>query len=206
MLTTAYGPEIWSRTILALTFANERKNLTEEAYRRLIEGYARNFQSALRTANVYDIQVQSILTGEEVPNGTIPAVPIGDDPNIPLVVGDDWSTALLKEVLKRTNHETAVKLLKFRGHLLPAAEVTGCIMAGIAVGTAVGTAAGAPVGVIPGIIAGVPAGAVAGGAIGLGIHRLFPWLRRKYLSRKANKEDKKEGKREEDKKEASNII
>ena len=207
MLTTAYGPEIWSRTILALTFANERKKLTEKAYRRLIEGYARNFQSALRTANIYNIQVRSILTGEAVPNGTIPAVPIGDDPNIPLVVGDDWSTALLKEVLKRTDCETAVKLLKFKGHLLPAAEVGGCIMAGVAVGTAVGTAAGAPVGVIPGIVAGIPAGAVAGGAIGLGIHRLLPWLRNKYLSRKANKEEgKKERKREEDKKEANIII
>ena len=197
-LTKAYGPEIWSRTILALTFANERSRLTEEAYKRLIEGYARNFQSALRQANIFDVQVRSILAGEEVPKGTIPAVPIGDDPSTPLVVGDDWTDALLDEVLKRTDCETAIKLLKFRGYLLPATEVGGCIMAGIAVGTAVGTAAGAPVGVIPGIVVGVPAGAVAGGAIGLGIHRLVPWLHCKYLSRKA---DKEEGKREAAKRE-----
>jgi GTPase Era involved in 16S rRNA processing len=197
-LTKAYGPEIWSRTILALTFANEWSKLTEEAYKRLIEGYARNFQSALRTANIFGIQVQSILTGEEVPQGTIPAVPIGDDPNTPLVVGDDWTNALLKEILKRTDRETAIKLLKFRGYLLPATEVGGCIMTGIAVGTAVGTAAGAPVGVIPGIVVGIPAGAVAGGAIGLWVHRLVPWVHRKYLSRKASKE---EGKREAAKRE-----
>ena len=197
-LTKAYGPEIWSRTILALTFANERSRLTKEAYKRLIEGYARNFQSALRQANIFDVQVQSILAVEKVPKGTIPAVPIGDDPNTPLVVGDDWTHALLNEVVKRTDFETAIKLLKFRGYLLPATEVGGCIMAGIAVGTAVGTAAGAPVGVIPGIVVGVPAGAVAGGAIGLGIHRLVPWLHCKYLLRKANKE---EGKREAAKRE-----
>ena len=193
-LTKAYGPEIWSRTILALTFANERSKLTEEAYKRLIEGYARNFQSALHTANIFDVQVQSILAGEEVPKGTIPAVPIGDDPNTPLVVGNDWTDALLDEVLKRTDCETAIKLLKFRGYLLPATEVGGCIMVGIAVGTA----AGAPVGVIPGIVVGIPAGAVAGGAISLGIHQLVPWLHCKYLSRKANKE---EGKREAAKRE-----
>ena len=197
-LTKTYGPEIWSRTILALTFANERSKLTEEAYKRLIEGYAKNFQSALRTANIFDVQVQSILAGEEVPKGTIPAVPIGDDPNTPLVVGNDWTDALLDEVLKRTDCETAIKLLKFRGYLLSATEVGGCIMVGIAVGTAVGTAAGAPVGVIPGIVVGIPAGAVAGGAISLGIHQLVPWLHCKYLSRKANKE---QGKREAAKRE-----
>lgn len=192
MLTKAYGSEIWSRTILALTFANERSKLTQDAYKRLIEGYARNFQIALRTANIFDVHVRSILAGEDVPNGVIPAVPIGDDPNTPLVIGDDWTNDLLKEVLKRTNRETAIKLLRFRGHLLPAtAEVGGSIMAGVAVGAAVGTAAGAPVGVIPGIVVGIPAGAVAGGAIGLGIHRLVPWLQYKYLARKANREEGK---------------
>ena len=206
-LTKAYGPEIWYRTILALTFANERSKLTENAYKRLIEGYARNFQSALRTANIFDVQVRSILTGEEVPRGIIPAVPIGDDPKESLVVGEDWTNALLKEVLKRTNHETAIKLLKFRGYLLPATEVGGSMMAGIAVGAAVGTAAGAPVGVIPGIVVGIPAGAVAGGAIGLGIHRLVPWIHRKYLSRKASREDgKREDKREDGNKQGDGVI
>ena len=75
---------------------------------RRIEGYTRNFQSALRTANIFGVQVRSILTGEELPKGTIPAVPIGDDPNTPLVVGDDWTDALLDEVLKRTDCETAL--------------------------------------------------------------------------------------------------
>ena len=89
---------------------------------RRIEGYTRNFQSALRTANIFGVQVRSILAGEELQKGTIPAIPIGDDPNTPLVAGDDWTDALLDEVLKRTDCETA---LKFRGYLL---EVGGCIM------------------------------------------------------------------------------
>ena len=98
-----------------MTFANKRGKLTEDAYKQRIEGYARNFQSVLRTANVFDAQVRSILTGEEVPRGIIPAVPIGDDPKESLVVGKDRTNALLKKVLKRMNHETAIKLQNSEG-------------------------------------------------------------------------------------------
>ena len=195
VLTKAYGPEIWSRTILVLTFANERSKVTEtwnlDAYRRLIEGYARNFQEALRAENVFGIQVRSVISEENgVPKDTIPAVPIGLDPEEHLLLCENWSRALLHEVLKRANPETIIKLLKLRGYIQPAAEMSGCVIGGIAVGAAVGAAAGAPVGVVPGLVAGIPAGAVAGVLIGLGLHELVPVVQKKYLAKKAEKEDR----------------
>lgn len=190
MFTSAYGPEIWSHAILVLTYANERTARNHQKYRELIAGYARNFQQALRAANVFGIQVRSILS-EVVPKETIPAVPIGLAPNDHLLLCNNWSDALLNEVFKRANPEVNLKLLELKGIFLPAAELTGCIMAGIAAGAAVGTAAGAPVGVLPGMVVGVPAGAAAGGLVGLTMHGLYPLLRNKFLMRKAEKEERR---------------
>ena len=190
LFTSAYGPEIWSHAILVLTYANERTARNDAKYRELIAGYARNFQQALRTAKVFGIQVRSILS-EVVPKEAIPAVPIGFTPNDRLLLCDNWSDALLNEVFKRTNPEVNLKLLELKGILLPAAELTGCVMAGIAAGAAVGTAAGAPVGVLPGMVVGVPAGAAAGGLVGLTLHGLYPLLRNKFLMRKAEKEEQR---------------
>ena len=102
MLTAVYGPKIWLRTILVLTFANQRSSKNEDIYKRLIEGYAKKFQQALRTAKIVSVEVKSILSGE-VRIGTIPAVPIGLEPSDPLLLCENWSDVLLHEVLKRIN-------------------------------------------------------------------------------------------------------
>lgn len=190
MFTSAYGPEIWSHAILVLTYANERIARNDDKYRELISGYARNFQQALRTAKVFGIQVRSILS-EVVPKEAIPAVPIGFTPNDHVLLCNNWSDALLNEVFKRANPEVNLKLLELKGIFLPAAELTGCVMAGVAAGAAVGAAAGAPVGVLPGMAVGVPAGGAAGGLVGLTLHGLYPLLRNKFLMRKAEKEEQR---------------
>ena len=102
LLTVVYGRKIWSQAVLVLTFANQRSSKNEETYKRLIEGYARNFQHALHTAKIISMECKSIFS-EEVPTaaGVIPAVPIGLDPREPLLLCENWSDVLLHEVLKR---------------------------------------------------------------------------------------------------------
>lgn len=100
LLTAVYGRKIWLRTVLVLTFANQRSSKNENTYKRLIEGYARNFQLALCTAKIVSIEVKSIFSGE-VTTGVIPAVPIGLDPSELLLLCENWSDVLLHEVLKR---------------------------------------------------------------------------------------------------------
>ena len=100
LLTAVYGHKIWSHAVLVLTFANQRSSKNEDVYKRLIEGYARNFQHALHTAKIVSVEVKSIFS-EEVTTGVIPAVPIGLDPREPLLLCQNWSDVLLHEVLKR---------------------------------------------------------------------------------------------------------
>ena len=100
LLTAVYGHKIWSRAVLVLTFANQRSSKNEDTYKRLIEGYARNFQHALHTAKIVSIEVKSIFS-EDVTTGVIPAVPIGLDPSEPLLLCENWSDVLLHEVLKK---------------------------------------------------------------------------------------------------------
>ena len=99
LLTAVYGRQIWSRTVLVLTFANQRSSKNEDTYKRLIEGYARNFQHALHTAKIVCKEVKSIFS-EDVTAGVIPAVPIGLDPSEPLLLCENWSDVLFHEVLK----------------------------------------------------------------------------------------------------------
>lgn len=184
LITSAYGRDIWSHTILVLTYANQRRNA--EKYRGLIDRYACKFQQALIQGKVFEFEVKSILS-ENVEKGTIPAVPIGLDPKDPLLFCRNWSAALLLEVFKRARPENMTNLLKMDGHIQPATEIAGCVVAGVAAGTAVGTAAGAPIGVIPALAITIPAGAATGGVIGLTLRGLFQFLRNKYLMRKAER-------------------
>ena len=56
LLTVVYGRKIWSHAVLVLTFANQRSSKNEETYKRLIEGYARNFQHARHTAKIVSME------------------------------------------------------------------------------------------------------------------------------------------------------
>ena len=59
-LTSAFSSEIWGHTILCLTFANRlnKPELSEEAYKGLIDQDAQRFERALYEANVFDMSVQ----------------------------------------------------------------------------------------------------------------------------------------------------
>ena len=199
---TAYGSEIWKRTILILTFANERKDKSEEDYKKLIDGYASRFYDVLFKAKIREnIQVKSIFSGD-VEVGTIPAIPIGESAvDNRLKCGQNWSDSLLVEILKRSDPTAAIQLLKWKGLLSlmsaeAAAELTGSIMIGAAAGAAVSTAVGAPfalIGIIPALAAGIPIGAAAGGAVWLGKHGIVSQLRRKQREKQYAQSKLKKG-------------
>jgi energy-coupling factor transporter ATP-binding protein EcfA2 len=172
-ITSAFGPEIWRHTILALTFAG-RPNTSEissSEYQARICNYASAFQDALRKANVRKVLVKSALS-EEVPPQSIPAVPI-EGAAMENSLNDDscsqWTNTLFTEALKKSNPKAVRTKLKLSDRssepVVRMAELGGSVAAGTAVGAAIGTAIGAPfLGI--GIIVGVTVGAVVGGAVG----------------------------------------
>ena len=184
----AYGSEIWKRTILVLTFANERGNKSEDDYKKLIEGYAGRFYDVLYKAKIREnIQVKSIFSGE-VEVGTIPAIPIGEDTiDDRLQCGQNWSDLLLVEILKRSNPKAAIQLLKWKGLLslesaAAAAELSDSILIGAGAGAAISTVVGAPfgaLGIFPALAAGIPIGAIAGGMVWLGKYGIVSKLQQK---------------------------
>ena len=165
-ITSAFGSDLWRHTILCLTFANTCKPENDELYKSLVDSYAQQFQKALREANVFDVQVQSVFSTRPAAIPTvIPAIPVGYDPKKPLPLSQDWSDQLLSDILIRSDAKFIPPLLDMKGILLPAAELGGSITTGTAVGAAIGTAIGLPflgVGAIP----GVAVGAAVGGMIG----------------------------------------
>ena len=178
-ITSAFGPEIWRHTILALTFAGQpnTSEISSSEYQSSSEfqsrvcNYASAFQEALRKAKVCKISVKSALSGE-VPPQSIPAVPI-EGVAIENSLNDDnscsqWTNTLFREALKKSNPKavrTQLKLSEGSSPVVQVAELGGSVATGTAVGAAIGTAIGAPfLGI--GIIVGVAVGAVVGAAVG----------------------------------------
>ena len=192
-LTTAFSSDIWRHTILCLTFANclQKPELSEEAYKGLINQYAQRFERALHEANVFDMPVQSVFSPNQCKG--ILAVPVGDAQES-LPFSPNWSEQLFQEILKQSNPKSAPDILEYKGLLKPAAELGGSIAAG----TAIGAAAGAAIGAIFlgfGAVIGVGVGAAVGGAVGAAL----PTFKNKaiigYKSRKAkNMEQKRKNK------------
>ena len=185
ILTAAFGKDIWRHTILLLTFANIR-NDSEEKYKSLVENYAAQFQRALNHANIFDISVRSIFAKEE--KGIIPAIPIGDNPHRAIPLCANWSDRLLIEVIKRSDVQTAGKLLQLKGtDYNKLAEKVGSAAAGAAVGAALGAAIGAPF-LGAGAPIGASVGAAVGGATGAAATSIAAKLKNKYLLWKAERQ------------------
>ena len=169
-ITSAFSPEIWRHTILALTFAEANAyNNPSSKYQSRVSNYANAFQEVLRKANIRKIIVKSVLS-EDVPPQSIPAIPI-EGISLDISLNSDscskWTDRLFMEALKKSNPSSARTLLNLdkTSQVVQVAEFGGSIAAGTAVGAAVGTAIGAPFMGI-GIIIGAAVGAVVGGAVG----------------------------------------
>ena len=190
-ITSAFGIELWSHTILCLTFANTCKPENDEVYKSRVESYAQQFQKALRQANVFNVQVQSVFSTRPEKRAIIPVIPVGYDPKKQLPLDQNWSDQLLVEILNQPDAKSIPSLLEIKGILLPAAELGGSITVGTAVGAAIGTAIGLPffgVGVAPGIVVG----AAIGGAVGALLPTATYRVKNKYMSWKTKRKDQQE--------------
>ena len=182
LLTKAYGHEIWKRTFLVLTFANQCR---QRDYTAKIDSYVTQFAEVLKKANV-NIPVKAVLPIEEqipppaqappTPSAAadyIPAIPVGDKPEgeEPILLfpcRHNWSESLFIEILKKASHpQTLANLLALRGFTIKIEEVVGGAVGGASVGGTVGGALGAGFGLGLGVIIGAPVGAAAGGIGGV---------------------------------------
>ena len=171
-ITSAFGPEVWRHTILALTFAGPNTmNYPGSEHQSRVNNYAEAFQEALHKAHIRKISVKSALSEEEkVPAQSIIAIPIEGDPSFKINDNSCWTHRLFLEAMKKSNPKTAgsLRLLNIYdkpSQIVQVAEFGGSVAAGTAVGAAVGTVIGAPfLGI--GIIIGVTIGAVVGGVVG----------------------------------------
>ena len=185
-ITSAFGTDIWRHMILCLTFANTCKPENDEVYKSRVESYAQQFQKALRQANIFNVQVQSVFSTRPEKRAIIPAIPVGYYPNKQLPLSQNWSDQLLGEILNLSDAKSVPSLLDMQGLLLPAAELGGSITIGTAVGAAIGTAIGLPlfgIGAVPGIAVGGAIGAAVGAFLPTATNR----VKNKYLSWKARK-------------------
>ena len=179
-ISSAFGPEIWLRTILALTFADSFKDNLSMEYEAHICDYAESFQKALHKAGL-DIAVQSVFSKEAEPC-CIPVIPVGSS-IVELSHISTWRSQLFTEALRKSNPMLMLEIKK-SSCKLQAAEFGGSVMAGVAVGAAVGTAIGAPFMGI-GIIVGPAAGAVVGGAVGSVIPIILHTIQKRRKCRSA---------------------
>ena len=183
-LTASFGKGIWKHTFLLLTFANTRK-VNDDDYKSLVENYAEQFQKALNRAYIFDAPVRSIFSEPRPDKDSIPAIPVGYDPQEPLPLCSNWSDHLFKEAIDRSDPKVARELLKLKTvDPQEVIEVVGSATAVAAAGAAVGAAAGAPL-LAPGVAVGATTGAVLGGTVGVMVPNLFTKLKNMFLLRRS---------------------
>ena len=185
LFTKAYGPEVWKRAFLLLTFANH-SNPTD--YIERMKDYAGAFSDVLKKAGVgisvkaklpsapatVDTVATSQIPTQEVststPTASIPAIPIGDSTlKLSIPFEYNWSDMLFIEALNRASDaQTLANLLALRGFKVEVGEVVGGAIGGGAIlGGTVGGAAGAAAGLGLGLLIGAPVRAVVGGIGGV---------------------------------------
>ena len=183
-LTAAFGKGIWKHTFLLLTFANTRK-VSDNDYKLLVENYAEQFQKALNRAYIFDTKVRSIFSEPHPDKSSIPAIPVGYDPQESLPLCSNWSDHLFMEVIARSDPKVARQLLKLKTvDPQQVVEVVGSATAVAAAGAAVGAAAGAPL-LAPGVAVGAAAGGILGGAVGIMVPNVLTKLKNVFLLKRS---------------------
>jgi GTP-binding protein EngB required for normal cell division len=184
-LTKAFGKGIWKHTLLLLTFANTRDQVSDDEHKLLVEDYAKRFQEILNRAYVFDTPVESMFSEPRPERGTIPAIPVGYDTLRPLPLCSNWPDRLFTEAIVRTDPKVARELLKLKT-LNPqeVVEVVGSATAGVAAGAAIGAAAGVPL-LAPGVAIGAATGAVVGGTVGVVVPNFLTKLKNMFLLRRS---------------------
>lgn len=211
-LQNGYGKDVWKQCIIAFTFSNltlERlkRNIRDHdqaiaMYKNLLVEHATKFREELKKLKVQDINVREVfgfqpeITPESEDQTTIVAIPVGDEPDDPVLPDfkdpfkfeipmsslieeslkidiTDWREILFIEIVRKcSTSELKKNLLQYRfGREIAKSLVTavGGITGGATSGLVGGAAIGAGVGALIGLVGGgfgAIPGAVVGTAIG----------------------------------------
>ena len=179
LLTSAFTPEIWEKTILVLTFGNivkernQRHGITAKTptVEAAMNNYAEAFEKILTNSTAQVKVIPVLNNGAELRSPKeIAAVAAGEMPGEEVLPGMKWDMCLYEEVLKKCKPDAIPLILKI---ILPdyvqkeaengaKREIIRGIIGGAAAGAGVGALAGG-VGAIFGAVVGAVSGAVAGG-------------------------------------------
>ncbi len=110
LLRMVFGKDLFKHCILINTFANY---IPEAEIKERAEGFADNFQGALRQAGIPDIEVKAIQSNQDEAYKDILGIPAGfkeDDPILP-----QWRLILLKEIMKKVQDDNPYPL-KIKGY------------------------------------------------------------------------------------------
>ena len=161
LLTMAFSPKIWERTVVVLTSAdlvkerNEKKrgNPTVQA---VMKEYATTFQKLLPGGMTVTPVLRKDCAMERDAN-EIAAVATGETPDEEILPGMKWNECVYKEVLKKCSLEAIPEMFKLL-------EISSGAWKGALGGAAAGAVAGVGVGFVVGGVGAIPGG--VGGAIG----------------------------------------
>ena len=102
LLRMVFGKDLFQHCILVNTFANVIH--TEAAIKERAEGFADNFQGALRQAGIPDIEVKAIQFNQDEGYKGILGIPAGLEENDPIL--PNWRSTLLQEMAKKVGDDT----------------------------------------------------------------------------------------------------
>ena len=161
LLTMAFSPKIWERTVVVLTSADyvkerNKNNPANPTVQRAMRDYATSFQKLLTGG----MTVTPVLQNERTktrPAEEIAAVAAGETPDEEILSDMKWNECVYKEVLKKCSLEAVPEMFKLL-------EISSGAWKGALGGAAAGAVAGVGVGFVVGGVGAIPGG--VGGAIG----------------------------------------
>ena len=166
-LTTAYGSQIWEKTILVLTFSNMLEGFEKSDDLKTFAAHRTSeFNSALKKAGVRSVSAKSIMEHTGDFNG-IPAVPAGKTLDDHLAHSENWIALLYLEVLKKCDPEAVPHLFTHKTGMNAYAKGTISTVTGVTVGAGIGAIVGSIFPVV-GTSIGFALGAFFGGGLGGG--------------------------------------
>lgn len=178
LLTTAFTPRIWERTILVLTFADtvkERHQKNKDKVEKEIENHAKIFETILQmTLTDRNVTVIPVLQdeGEKTrPAKQIAAVPAGQTRDEEIQPHKKWNVSIYEEVLRKCQIDAVPALLTvvniFTGQIYKiaaSAAIAGAVLGAIGLGIVTGGL---------GALVGAVVGGAALGAVGVAISKRY---------------------------------
>ena len=178
LLTIAFTPRIWERTILVLTHADDVKKMSEgnATLEKKLEQYAKSFETMLQSILIdHNVTVIPVLQDEGIeirPAKQIAAVPAGRTRDEEILPHKKWNVSIYEEVLRKCKIDAIPALLSVLDVFTRQMYVlTGSVaIAGLALGA---LALGLATGGIGAALVGGAIGGLTGTALGVAISKRY---------------------------------